>query len=153
MSDPDHKIPPLPPNPKQVYGAQKPNLALIPVSGLHHTALAFENGASKYGAYNWRDRGVEAMTYIAAAQRHIADFLDGTERASDSDIHNLGHAVACLLIIMDAQEVGNLIDNRPIPGKSAEVLERLKAWKAARPKPEPLVERNPPLEGTASVPR
>ncbi len=134
----------LPPNPKAAFGAQKPDLSLIPPSAGHHEALAFENGAGKYGAYNWRDKAVEARTYVAAAQRHIADWLDGQEFSSDAGVHNLGHARACLAILIDAQEQGNLIDNRPIKGKSAQVLERLKAWKIERAKaegqevPEPL---------------
>lgn len=140
----------LPPNPKQAYGAQKPDLSLIPVSGLHHTALAFEEGGRKYGPYNWRDKAVEARTYVAAAQRHIADWLDGTERSGDADVHNLGHAVACLLILMDAQEIGNLIDNRPLPGKSSEVLDRLKAWKVEQARKR--AEGTPPPPPPAPTP-
>lgn len=126
------RIAPLPPNPKQAYGAQKPDLSLIPPVALAHAALAFENGAAKYGPFNWRERAVEARTYIAAAQRHLGDFLDRADRASDSDVHNLGHVIACCAILLDAIEQGNLIDNRPPAGKSAEVLERLKAWKVRR---------------------
>lgn len=125
----------LPPNPKAAYGAQKPDLSLIPPVSLAHEAMAFEVGDRKYGAYNWRDKAVEARTYVAAAQRHIGDWLDGTECAADSGVHNLGHAIACLAILLDAQEQGNMIDNRPIAGRSAEVLERLKAQKIAAAAP------------------
>lgn len=121
-----------PPNPKARYGAQKPDLSLIPPVALHHMALAFEEGARKYGAFNWRENAVEMRTYLAAAMRHLCDVLDGTERASDSDVLNLGHTMACCAIAIDAMEQGNLIDNRPPAGKSAEVLERLKAWKIER---------------------
>lgn len=121
-----------PPNPKARYGAQKPDLSLIPPVALAHAALAHEEGARKYGAFNWRDTKVEARTYIAAAMRHLCDYADGAERASDSDVHNLGHVIACCAILLDAIEGGHLIDNRPRPGKSAEVLERLKEWKIAR---------------------
>lgn len=129
-----HSRVPLPANPKAAFGAQKPDLSLIPPVALAHTALAFEEGARKYGPFNWRIDPVEARTYIAAAHRHLGDYLDGTDRASDSDVHNLGHVIACCAILLDAQELGNLIDNRPKPGKSAEVLERLKAWKVERAK-------------------
>lgn len=122
----------LPANPKQAYGEQKPDLSLIPPVSLHHMALAFEEGARKYGAFNWRENPVECRTYIAAGMRHLADALDGTDRASDSDVLNLAHTMACCAIVIDAMEIGNLIDNRPKPGKSAEVLEKLKTWKIAR---------------------
>jgi len=119
------------PNPKAAFGAQKPNLALIPPVALHHAAMAHENGAGKYGAYNWRQNAVEAMTYVAAAQRHLADWLDGAECSGDTNppVHNLGHVIACCAILLDAQEQGNLIDNRPPDGASAQVLERMKAAK------------------------
>ena len=126
---------PMPPNPKALYGAQKPDLSLLPPVGLHHAALALEEGARKYGPFNWRDSPVEARTYVAAAMRHLCDYADRTDRASDSDVHNLGHVIACCLILLDATEGGHLIDNRAtVPGKSAEVLERLKAWKVERAK-------------------
>jgi hypothetical protein len=113
------------------FGAQKPDLSLIPPVALHHCALAFENGAAKYGPFNWRENSVEARTYVAASLRHLCDWLDGAEHSSDTSppVHNLGHVMACCAILLDAQELGNLIDDRPLPGKSADVLERLKASK------------------------
>jgi len=138
--DPNEPIPPppppapgtLPPNPKAAYGAQKPDLSLIPPVALHHMAQAFEVGAEKYGPFNWREKAVEARTYVAAGMRHLADWLDGKEIPSDSPAHNLGHLMACAAILLDAQELGNLIDNRPLPGRSAEVLDRMKAAKIER---------------------
>lgn len=58
-----------PPNPKQRYGDLKPNMALVPGVAVAHEALAMEQGAAKYGAYNWREKAVEALTYISAAKR------------------------------------------------------------------------------------
>lgn len=129
----------LPPNPKAAYGAQKPDLSLIPPVALAHAAMAFEIGAAAYDPFNWRERAVETRTYIAAAMRHIGDYLDGTRDAPDSGVHNLGHAIACLAIILDCEEQGNLIDNRPIAGRSALVLERLKALKSD---PESIVSKD-----------
>lgn len=118
-----------PANPKKVFGASKPDLSLIPPVALAHMAMAFEDGGYKYGPFNWREYPVEARTYIAAGMRHFADYLDGTDCASDSEVHNLGHVMACCAILLDATENGQLLDNRPLPGKSAEVLERLKDQK------------------------
>ena len=113
-----------PPNPKQRFGDMKVPLALFPSSALIHGAQAFADGAAKYGPYNWRDKAVEAMTYIHAAERHLRAWLDREEDAPDSGNHHLGHVLACVAIILDAQEQGNLIDNRPIVGTAAKVLAR-----------------------------
>lgn len=115
-------------NPKDLLAAEEDRvqLGLIPGPALVHTALAFMDGARKYGAYNWREEGVGAMTYASAAKRHIQDWIDGEENASDSNVHHLAHAIACAMIIMDSQELGILVDNRPPPAPTAAMMER---WK------------------------
>jgi hypothetical protein len=88
------------------------------------------DGARKYGPYNWREEGVSAVTYVSAAMRHLRDWLDGEEEAPDSGVHHLGHAVACLAIILDSIEVGNLVDDRPLPAPTGAIFERMKVAKA-----------------------
>ncbi len=122
------------PNPKKAYGATKPSLGLIPPVALLHEAMAFEDGASKYDAFNWRKDPVEVMTYVHAALRHLQNYADGEEYTSDTGVHNLGAVRACCGILLDSMELGILIDNRPPPGKSSEVQERLRAQKQARGK-------------------
>lgn len=111
-------------NPKDILGVKKPRLSLVPPAGFVYAALAMANGADKYGPYNWRDKKVQVMIYLEAAMRHILSFQDGEANAKDSGIPHLGHAIACLLIIIDALETGNLIDNRPKPGPTADLIER-----------------------------
>lgn len=115
-------------NPKDILAAneQRVLLHLIPSPALIKMALALMDGAKKYGPYNWRKEGVSATTYISAAQRHIAAWLDGEEDAADSGAHHLGHALACLAIILDGQAVGNLVDDRPATAPTAALLEREK---------------------------
>lgn len=112
-------------NPKDIIGATKPDLSLVPPAGSIHVATAMQNGADKYGAYNWRDKKVQAMTYLAAAKRHIDSYLDGEEVAEDSGVHHLAHAAACMFIVLDAIETGNLVDNRPTAGAAAALIKRL----------------------------
>ena len=50
-------------NPKTAQGALKVPLHLVPPSAMHYLALAFRDGATKYGPYNWRDKGVSASVY------------------------------------------------------------------------------------------
>lgn len=111
-------------NPKDLVGATKPRLSLVPPAGLIYAALAMANGAEKYGPYNWREKKVQVMIYLEACMRHILSFQDGEENAKDSGVPHLAHALACLLIIIDAKETDSLIDNRPKPGAAAALIER-----------------------------
>lgn len=111
-------------NPKDLIGVKKPRLSLVPPSGLIYAALAMANGADKYGAYNWRAKKIQSMIYIEACLRHLYAYMDGEENAPDSGVPHLGHALATLLILIDAIETGNVIDNRPIPGSTAALIER-----------------------------
>jgi len=121
-----------PPNPKQRYGDMKPNLALVPAASTIYEALALMEGARKYGPYNWRHNAVEAMTYVAACMRHLADWVDGEDIDPESLKPHLGHAKACLGILIDALETGNLIDNRPPKGAAPKVIRR---WSQEPPAP------------------
>lgn len=108
-------------NPKAAIGATKVPLHLVPPSAKYFLALALEDGAKKYGPYNWRDKGISISTYKAAAERHLDAFWDGEELAADSGVHHIAHAMACCALLLDALTVGKLIDDRPIEGASAEL--------------------------------
>ena len=118
-------------NPKDRIGLKKVPLHLLPTAGLIHEAMAMANGADKYGPFNWREKEVIATVYIAACQRHILAWLDGEECAADSGLHHLGHAKACLGIILDAEATDSLKDDRPAPGATARLLEKFNAFRAA----------------------
>ena len=121
-------------NPKDLLGTKKVNLHLVPPASIFYQALAMEDGATKYGPYNWRSNKVIATIYIDAAMRHLQQWLDGEENASDSKKPHLAHALASIGIIVDALETGNLVDNRPAPGAMSKLVER---WeKKAAPKKE-----------------
>lgn len=109
-------------NPKDIVGAKKPDLSLVPPAAIIYMALAMEDGAIKYGPYNWRKNKVRARTYVAAMKRHIDAWLDGEECASDSGKPHLGHMMACGGILADAIETGNLVDDRPVPGSAARLI-------------------------------
>lgn len=134
----DVRPPAKPRNPKDIMGESKPDLSLIPPVSMLHEAMAMELGAFKYGPYNFRDTPVEARTYMAAAKRHIDNWLDGEEYCSDTKdaegnlmelVHNLGAAKAGLGIVLDCLERGTLVDNRPLKGTSSAVQDRMKAAK------------------------
>lgn len=110
-------------NPKDIHGYKKVDLTLLPSIASVHGSHAMMDGAKKYGPYNWRDNAVLARVYIAAAVRHINMWAAGEELAEDSSVHHLGHAIACLAILLDAQATGNLIDDR---AKSEALIKAMK---------------------------
>lgn len=113
-------------NPKDLIGATKVSISKFPMVALLHGSHALMNGAVKYGPYNWRAKDVIASIYVDAAMRHLAAWFEGEELADDSGVHHLGHAIACLAIVLDAQEGKTLIDDRPEQrGFFAAVLDRL----------------------------
>ena len=109
-------------NNKDLIGIKKPQLHLVPPSSKIYEALALEDGAKKYGAYNWRDNKVLLSIYIAAIQRHVDQFWDGEDYAEDSGVHHLAHAKACLGIVLDSLELNNIIDDRPTKGTASKLL-------------------------------
>lgn len=112
-------------NPKDLIGAKKVDLSLVPSAGTIQVALCMMNGAQKYGPYNWRnpEKKVGTMTYLAAAMRHLTAYLDGEENASDSNYPHLAHAAASLFVLMDAIATGNNVDDRPPKGAAARLLD------------------------------
>lgn len=99
-------------NPKTAFGLAKPSLQFVPLRAVFVAGLAHMQGALKYGPFNWRKQPVSASTYVEAALRHINEWREGGETASDSGVHHLGHAIACMNILIDAQLHGTLIDDR-----------------------------------------
>jgi hypothetical protein len=113
-------------NPKDVLGIRKPPLCLVPAAANIQEAVVLALGAEKYGGcFNWRKQPVGAATYVSAALRHLAQWFDGQDNDAESGVSHLAHARACLGILLDAAATGNLVDDRPPPGASTELIERL----------------------------
>ena len=100
-------------NPKDRIGVQKLPLSNIPLIALSHESLALTDGELKYGFVNWAAESVGTRTYIDAAFRHLHAYNNGEKYDPESGVHHLGHARACLAILLDAEQRGNLIDDRP----------------------------------------
>lgn len=109
-------------NPKDLIGAKKAPLSLVPPALVIGAAEAMANGADKYGPYNWREYSVQYMTYLEAMLRHINALIDREDRASDTGIHHLKHVVAGGGILLDAIEAGTVIDNRPPAGPGPRMM-------------------------------
>ena len=140
-------------NPKDLLGLKKVDMAAVPPVAIAHEALAFMDGEIKYGFRNYRNKKVRARVYVAAAMRHLSAWYEGEDVAQDSGVHHLGHARACLGIILDAEAQGSLIDDRS-KGNYSVVAEQLSLWvkkRTSETTPEVLYDPNKPLEINAAV--
>lgn len=131
LSVPANTTEPSSTNPKDKFGGKKPPFHLIPSSPLLYLAMVMKLGATKYGAYNWRDKAVRLTVYLSAAERHLRAILDGEAIDPESGMPHAAHVMACMAIILDAGDLGCLVDDRPPPGKFAEILDRLLVAPAA----------------------
>lgn len=118
-----------PTNAKGPFATNKVPLSLVPSAATALCALALADGGAKYGIANYRAAGVSARIYIDALMRHIAAWYDGGEDvADDSSVPHLGHAMACLAILIDAETHGVLTDDRPMSNTGlAKLMEQSQA--------------------------
>lgn len=102
-------------NPKDLAGASKPQMGLIPVAAMESVARVMELGAAKYGPYNWRSKKVKLMVYANAGLRHLFKWIGGETIDKESGQPHLAHCAACMFICLDALATGNAIDDRTWP--------------------------------------
>lgn len=125
-------------NPKEIAAVGKWRPSLVPQAALAVAAAALQSGADKYGAYNWRGVTVHASTYMDSTLRHLVAWWEGEDDDPDSGLPHLAHAIAGLLVLVDAALAGRLVDDRPppLPAGWREQLEAL-AQRLAEAGPAP----------------
>jgi hypothetical protein len=111
-------------NPKDILGLKKPPLRLVPPALLILVAKVMGLGAKKYGPYNWRTLKVRKSVYLEAAMRHLLAAMDGEDADPESGIPHEAHVAACMGILLDAQALGVLIDDRPPKGPAAALIKK-----------------------------
>lgn len=114
-------------NPKDAIASNKIGMHLVPSTLTAHAALAFTEGAVKYGAYNWRASGIRASVYKSALQRHIESWWNGEDADPKTGVPHLANALACIGIILDAELCGKLTDDRPPPADVGALIRGLEA--------------------------
>ena len=112
-------------NPKDAIGSDKMPLHLWPNTATVLGTLGLLDGAAKYGRSNYRVMGVRASIYYDALRRHVDAWFEGEDIDPDSGIPHLGHALACLAILVDAEAAGKLTDDRMYPGGYRALLTQL----------------------------
>jgi len=103
-------------NPKDLRGALKDSIHLVPPEGIKQISRAMKYGAitCKYGPYNWRDSRVQYVIYLDAIMRHTLALLEGQDIDPDSGLRHEAHIGANAVLLLDAHKYKNLIDNRYI---------------------------------------
>lgn len=126
-------------NPKDRLGVKKAPLSLVPMAGLILESYAFAEGARKYGEFNWRRKNVRRRVYLEAILRHTIAALAGEDIDPDTIVRDgdgnvtfpgIPHEAkirACCGIVLDAWEIGCLIDDRFEKDPSAAVIARFMA--------------------------
>lgn len=112
-------------NPKAVLGRQKTKFSNIPPSFLKimmsnslpanmivDIAKAMDEGARKYGRYNWRKDKIQLSDYFDAATRHWMDWSNGDIIDKDSSLNHLIKIVAGLAVVYDAMYAEFFEDDR-----------------------------------------
>lgn len=99
-------------NPKTAAGRLKPESHVVSPIALAWLTAALENGAIKYGPFNWREEPIPANTYVSAIRRHLDLYAAGDDVAPDSKVLHLAHIMASCAILIDAAHAGSLIDDR-----------------------------------------
>lgn len=100
-------------NPKDAAATTRLDLSLFPDSATAYGALAMTEGDLKYGGYNYRMAGVCTSVYVAAARRHLAKFYNGEWADPKTRVPHLANALACIAVLIDGFEQGNINDDRP----------------------------------------
>ena len=118
-----------PVDPKQSQAVKKMNFDAVPISLLLHAQPGNQNGADKYGLYNWLqldDGSMSMSTYLNALQRHLILFRAGQDLTSDTGIHNLDSMISGLAVLRDAMLFNKVKDDRvKLSNEQIEILEKL----------------------------
>lgn len=96
------------------HDQEKPDLSLLPREFLEEVSKAFMHGEKKYGRYNYRN-GMDWHRLVAAALRHITAFNEGEDKDTESGFSHLGHAGACIAMLVVYQTLALGKDTRYKP--------------------------------------
>lgn len=99
-------------NVKTLAAISKTHMSAIPPVAIKALGDAMQNGADKYGLFNWRDTTVTATVFYDAMLRHLLAWYSGEDFADDSALHHLAHLMANCAILLDAKDIGVFNDNR-----------------------------------------
>ena len=114
-----------PTNPKDRAATTRLDISLFPDTAVAYGAPAMTEGDCKYGGYNFRSAGVLASIYYSACRRHLSKWFNGEDSDPKTGLPHLANALACIAVLIDSIEMGNLKDDRPPKADLAGLLTRM----------------------------
>ena len=121
-------------NPKDACGIKKVPFSTISAPVIAEIGLAMLEGSRKYRRHNYRAIGIRASVYYDACLRHLTAWWEGQDNDPDSGLSHLTKALACLVVMRDAQLIDKCVDDRPpkhkdnwvqkLNEKAKEIIER-----------------------------
>lgn len=125
-------------NPKEAAGSKKPaTWSVMPRAIMLAVGRVMSVGASKYGAFNYRDTAISASIYQDAMERHSALWFDGEDDDPETGVSHLASVMASCALLMDAQASGKLHDDRQKTGRVRPYLDKLEGLLVTLPLPLP----------------
>lgn len=91
---------------------EKLRFDLLPPDAMVELVRVFHVGAAKHGARNWEEAPFEARRYIAAIQRHVAQWSAGEDVDPEDGCHHLAKVACQALMIVARTKRGAFIDTR-----------------------------------------
>jgi hypothetical protein len=85
------------------HDSDKPRFSLVPRLALSAVVGVLEYGAKKYAPENWREVPDARTRYFDAAHRHLGAWWAGETHDPESKQHHLGHALCCLLFLLELE--------------------------------------------------
>jgi len=89
----------------------KPRTDLIPAVAILEVAKVMGFGAKKYSAHNWLG-GLKCGRLVAAALRHLFQWLSGQTNDKETGLNHLAHAACCCLMALETQIRKPELDDR-----------------------------------------
>lgn len=93
------------------HDGNKAPLHFIPLKPMEEVAHVFGFGARKYAAFNYR-KGFPYSRLVSAAMRHIMQFNANQDLDEESGRSHLAHAMCCLIMLMETQQLHPNLDDR-----------------------------------------
>ena len=93
------------------FDQDKLPLHLLSTEAMNQTAAVLKFGAQKYAEHNWRN-GFAWSRPLSAAMRHITAFNDGEDTDPESGLSHIGHAMCCLMFLLEFQKTHPELDDR-----------------------------------------
>jgi len=73
---------------------------LLPWGAVEEIVKVLENGAAKYGDFDWKFVPNSRVRYFAAAMRHMVSWWNGEKLDKEDGCSHLAHAACCIIFLM-----------------------------------------------------